>query len=226
MSKTAGKQSPQPSFSPEDRQMFHQLLAARRDMRHFRKDAHVDSATMQRLFRAAHMAPSVGLMQPWRFIRITSPELREQAAILVDREIAASADMMGERRKEFLDLKLEGVRECAELVAVVLAPDDGTLLGRRTLPEETALCSAACAIENMWLAARVENLGLGWVSLFDPGRLAALLNCPQGARPIALLCIGPTEQFYAQPMLVEKGWRRARDLPEVIFENGWPEAGR
>ena len=114
---------------------------------------------------------------------------------------------------------------CAQLVTVVLAPDDGTLLGRRTLPNEMALCSAACAIENMWLAARAENIGLGWVSLFDPQKLGALLHCPTDAQPIALLCIGPVQEFYEKPMLVEQGWRDEKPLAGVLFEDRWPIEG-
>jgi 5,6-dimethylbenzimidazole synthase len=98
-------------------------------------------------------------------------------------------------KAEFLRLKLEGIRDCAELIAVVQAPDDGAVLGRRTLPTEMALWSTACGIQNMWLAARVENLGLGWVSLFDPAELADVLKCPAGALPIALLCLGPVAEF-------------------------------
>ena len=211
-------------FSERERRTLRKVLAARRDMRHFTKGATVSLEVMERLFEAAHMAPSVGLMQPWRFIRIKEDQLRENIAGLVDEEISASAEQIGTRKKEFLKLKLEGVRSCAELVAVVLAPDDGTLLGRRTLPYETALCSAACAIENMWLAARAENIGLGWVSLFDPRKLAAVLHCPKDALPIALLCIGPVDAFYDKPMLVEQGWREEKPLANVLFDNRWPEA--
>jgi len=171
---------------------------------------------------AAHMAPSVGLMQPWRFIHIRNNTLRENIAQQVDEEIQHTANALSERKSEFLKLKVAGIRECAELIAVIRAPDDGTILGRRTLPEEMALCSTACAIQNLWLAARTENLGLGWVSLFNPDALAALLNCPKGALPIALLCLGPVKQFYAKPMLSETGWREAKTLDSVVFMDQWP----
>ena len=179
---------------------------------------------MDRLFKAAHLAPSVGLMQPWRFIRVQNDSLaRRYCKTGGRRNPGMSANEIGPRKKEFLKLKLEGVRSCAELVAVVLAPDDGTILGRRTLPNETALCSAACAIENMWLAARAENIGLGWVSLFDPQRLGALLHCPKQALPIALLCIGPVETFYEKPMLVEQGWRDEKPLAGMLFTDRWQD---
>ena len=196
-------------------------MRARRDMRHFAPHARVNPAVLQRLLEAAHSAPSVGLMQPWRFIRISNATLREQIAALVETERQNTALEMGERAAEFLKVKIEGLRDCAELLAVVQAPDDGTLFGRRTLPQEMTLCSTACAIQNLWLAARVENLGMGWVSFFDPARLAALLHCPEGAKPIALLCLGPVAEFYQDPMLESSGWRAAKPLHEFVFDNHW-----
>jgi len=213
-------------FSAAERATLHKVLAARRDMRHFISGASVSDDVMDRLFEAAHLAPSVGLMQPWRFIRVQNDQLREDIALLVDEEISNTANEIGSRKNDFLKLKLEGIRTCAQIVAVVLAPDDGTLLGRRTLPFEMALCSAACAIENMWLTARAENIGLGWVSLFDPQKLGALLHCPKEALPIALLCIGPVHEFYEKPMLVQEGWRDENPLAGMLFEDRWPVEGK
>lgn len=211
------------TFNDAERDSLYRVMAARRDMRHFIAGAQVDAAVLQRLLLAAHQAPSVGLMQPWRFIRIAEAARREAIAQLVDAERAQTAQALGERGAEFLRLKVEGVRECAELIAVVLAPDDGTLFGRRTMPREMAWCSAACAIQNLWLAARAENLGLGWVSLFDPAALAALLEAPAGAQPIALLCLGPVPAFYDAPMLAQVGWRQGRPLQAQVFTDRWPE---
>ena len=210
-----------PPFSQDDREMLYSIMRARRDMRHFLPGKRVATAVLQRLLEAAHNAPSVGLMQPWRFIRISHATLREQIAALVETERHHTALEMGERAAEFLKVKIEGLRDCAELLAVVQAPDDGTLFGRRTLPQEMALCSTACAIQNLWLAARVENLGMGWVSFFDPVRLAALLRCPEGAKPIALLCLGPVAEFYQDPLLESSGWRAAKPLHEFVFDNHW-----
>lgn len=209
-------------FDPADRDALYRVIAARRDMRHF-VPGDVDPATLRRILQAAHQGPSVGLMQPWRFIRIAQPALRRDIAALVDTERQATAAALGERGAEFMRLKVEGVRECAELLVAVLAPDDGTVFGRRTLPQELALCSLACAIENLWLAARAENLGLGWVSLFEPAALGALLHLPPGARPMALLCLGPVARFYDEPMLQAEGWRQARPLDELIHTDRWPQ---
>lgn len=209
-------------FDPADRESLYRVIAARRDMRHF-VPGDVEPATLRRILQAAHQGPSVGLMQPWRFIRITQPALRHDIAALVDAERQATAEALGERGAEFMRLKVDGVRECAELLVAVLAPDDGTVFGRRTLPQEMALCSLACAVENLWLAARAENLGLGWVSLFEPEALGALLHLPPGARPMALLCLGPVARFYDEPMLQAEGWRQARPLDELLHTDRWPQ---
>ncbi len=213
-------------FSPADRKMLHEIMFARRDMRHFLTNSTIDEEVMVRLMEAAHCAPSVGLMQPWRFIRIKKKVLREDISKLVEQEIEHTVDAMGVRKTEFMKLKVEGMHDCAELIAVVQAPDDGTIFGRRTMPQEMALCSTACAIQNLWLATRAENLGMGWVSLFDPDALAQLLHCPEGAQPIALLCLGPVKEFYAKPMLVETGWRESKTLDSVLFNDQWPESAQ
>ncbi len=211
------------SFSDLERTVLYKIMAARRDMRHFTPDCRIDDEVLTRIMEAAHLAPSVGLMQPWRFIHIKDKPLRETIATLVEAEIQQTAEVMKTRKSEFLQLKVEGIRDCAELIAVVQAPDDGTRFGRRTLPEAMALCSTACAIQNLWLATRAENLGMGWVSLFEPDKLAELLHCPDGALPIALLCLGPVKAFYAMPMLTETGWREAKTLDSVLFTDHWPE---
>lgn len=212
------------SFGAGERDAFYKVLAARRDMRHFQRGARVEEPVLQRILQAAHRAPSVGLMQPWRFVRVRDPGLRLRIAELVEHERLATAQAMGERSEEFLRLKVEGVRECAELLVVALAPDDGTVFGRRTLPREMALCSVGCAVENLWLAARAENLGLGWVSMFEPEALARLLQFPQGALPLGVLCIGPVDDFYEGPMLEAEQWRQGRTLEEMVSVDAWGRA--
>lgn len=211
-------------FSAADRASFYRVLAARRDMRHFTPAARVEAVVLQRLLQAAHAAPSVGLMQPWRFVRVLDPALRARIAELVDAERVLTAAALGTRGDDFLQLKVEGVRECAELLVAVLAPDDGTVFGRRTMPRDMALCSLACAIQNLWLAARIENLGLGWVSMFEPAALAQALNLPDGAQPVAVLCLGPVPAFYDAPMLEQSGWRQGRPLAEFVHIDTWDGA--
>ncbi|WP_445940570.1 nitroreductase family protein, partial [Pseudomonas sp.] len=113
------------------------------------------------------------------------------------------------------------IRDCAELLVVALMEGrEAHLFGRRTLPEMD-LASLACAIQNLWLAARAEGLGMGWVSLFEPLALANLLAMPTGSKPLAVLCLGPVTEFYAAPMLVQQGWAVPRPLSELLFENQW-----
>ena len=199
---------------------LNRAIAERRDMRHF-SGGEVAPELLARLLEAAHQAPSVGLMQPWRFIRISRPALREAIHGLVDEERGRTAEALGERSDEFMQLKVEGIRDCAELLVVALMDGrEAHVFGRRTLPEMD-LASLACAIQNLWLAARVEGLGMGWVSLFEPQALADLLGMPAGSKPLAVLCLGPVTQFYDAPMLVQEGWATPRPLSELLFENQW-----
>ncbi|OSC21892.1 5,6-dimethylbenzimidazole synthase [Mycobacterium vulneris] len=209
------------AFSPQERRAVYRVIYERRDMRRFVPGAVVDEAVLARLLQAAHAAPSVGLMQPWRFIRITDAALRRRIHALVDEERPRTAEALGERADEFLALKVEGILECAELFVVALGDGrDAHVFGRRTLPHMD-LASVSCAIQNLWLAARSEGLGMGWVSLFDPQRLAALLEMPNGAEPVAILCLGPVPEFPDRPALELDGWAVARPLSEFVCENRW-----
>lgn len=200
---------------------MYRVISERRDMRRFTPGGVVPESVLARLLQAAHAAPSVGLMQPWRFIRITDEQLRRRIHVLVDEERGLTARGLGQRAEEFLALKVEGIRDCAELMVVALCDDrDGHIFGRRTLPQMD-LASVSCAIQNLWLAARSEGLGMGWVSLFDPRRLAALLTMPAGAEPVAILCLGPVPEFPDQPALELDGWAFARPLAEFVSENQW-----
>jgi 5,6-dimethylbenzimidazole synthase len=165
-------------------------------------------------------------MQPWRFIRITDINTRKAIHQLVDEERIQTAQAIGEhentaRMAEFLRLKVEGVLDCGELLVATLCDKrDMHIFGRRTLPEMD-IASVSCAIQNMWLAARAEGLGMGWVSIFDPIKLSALLQIPNGAKPIAVLCLGHVNTFYKEPMLVESGWKQAKPLADMVMENTW-----
>lgn len=211
-----------PAYSPQDIAAVYRVIAERRDMRHFRPDP-VDPALLQRLLQAAHLAPSVGYMQPWRFIRITCTDLRRQIRELVEQERQLTAQALGGRQDEFLRLKVEGLDQCGELLVAALGEGrEQHVFGRRTLPEMD-LASLACAIQNLWLAARAEGLGMGWVSLFDPQALARLLNMPAGAKPVAILCLGHVDAFYERPLLEQAGWAERRPLQSLVYENGWGE---
>lgn len=211
-------------FTQQDIDAVYRVIAQRRDVRHFVPGA-VDEATVQRLLHAAHQAPSVGYMQPWRFIRIASDTVRSAIMDLVEAERLNTAAALGERGAEFMRLKVEGIRDCGALFVVALTDGrEAHVFGRRTLPEMD-LASVACAIQNMWLASRAEGLGMGWVSLFDPDRLAQLLAMPAGARPVAVLCLGHVAQFYPKPMLELEGWDSRRDLADMVAVDRWPTTG-
>ncbi|MEE4719074.1 5,6-dimethylbenzimidazole synthase [Pseudomonas alliivorans] len=208
------------AFNDEERAAVYRAIAERRDMRHF-VGGSVAPELLARLLEAAHQAPSVGLMQPWRFIRISDPALRNRMQAQVEEERVRTAEALGERTEEFMKLKVEGINDCAEvLVAALMEGREQHIFGRRTLPEMD-MASLSCAIQNLWLAARAEGLGMGWVSLFDPDALADLLNMPEGAKPLAILCLGPVKEFYPAPMLVLEGWAQARPLSELLYENQW-----
>ena len=213
------------AYSETEQTAIYKVIAERRDMRHFLPTP-VDAETLRRILQAAHQAPSVGLMQPWRFIRISDTTLRKAVHKLVDNERIATAQAIGEfentaRMAEFLRLKVEGILECGELLIATLCDKrEQHTFGRRTLPEMD-IASVSCAIQNMWLAARAEGLGMGWVSIFDPIKLAQLLNIPQGAKPIAVLCLGHVNTFYKEPMLIETGWATAKPLADMLMENQW-----
>ncbi|QQQ49235.1 5,6-dimethylbenzimidazole synthase [Pseudomonas syringae] len=208
------------AFSPEERAAVYRAIAERRDMRHFIGGT-VAPELLARVLEAAHQAPSVGLMQPWRFIRISDPLLRGRMKAQVEQERIRTAEALGERTDEFMKLKVEGINDCAEvLVAALMEGREQHIFGRRTLPEMD-MASLSCAIQNLWLASRAEGLGMGWVSLFDPEALAELLGMPDGAKPLAIICLGPVKEFYPAPMLVMEGWAQARPLHELLYENQW-----
>jgi 5,6-dimethylbenzimidazole synthase len=210
-------------FTADEAAAVYRAIELRRDMRHFRPDP-VPPDVLERLLEAAHRAPSVGFMQPWRFVRVTDPDLRRAVHGVVEAERQRTGEDLGERRAEFLRLKVEGILDCGEVLVVALM--DGReryVFGRRTLPEMD-VASAACAIQNVWLTARVEGLGMGWVSIFDPDELARLLAMPAGAKPLAVLCLGYVDEFYERPMLEQEGWDTRRVLAELVGENRWPEA--
>jgi 5,6-dimethylbenzimidazole synthase len=213
------------SYSDAEIAALWRALRERRDMRHFvpaAEAAPLPEGLLERLVQAAHLAPSVGFMQPWRFIRITDQALRERLHALVEEERLATAKALPSRNEEFLGVKIEGILDCSELLVVTLMPErEKHIIGRRVLPEMD-IASVGCAIQNMWLAARAEGIGLGWVSFFDPITLAKLLGLPEGARPLGILCIGRVPAFYPRPMFEDAGWGKRLQLDQVLFENTWP----
>ena len=207
-------------YTETERAAIYRVIHERRDMRHFLPDP-IAPELLTRLLQAAHHAPSVGFMQPWRFIRITEPALRSQIHALVEEERIATAKALDEREDEFMKLKVEGILECGEiLIAALCEQREKHIFGRRTLPEMD-VASLSCAIQNMWLAARAEGIGMGWVSMFAPEALKTLLAMPDDSQPLAILCLGHVEAFYDKPMLEQQHWAERQDLNSLLFENSW-----
>jgi 5,6-dimethylbenzimidazole synthase len=216
-------ESPKGDFTAQEVAAVYRVMSMRRDMRHFLPDP-LDDALMERLLGAAHLAPSVGLTQPWRFIRVRDSMLRKQIHALVERERVETARALGEREDEFMRLKVEGILECGELLVAALANGrEAHVFGRRTMPDMD-LASVACAIQNLWLAARAEGVGVGWVSLFDPEALRQLMRMPQGSRPVAVLCLGRVPAFYAGPMLEEAAWAHRFPLKDMLHTDYWNDS--
>ena len=208
------------AFSDAEIEGVYRAIRERRDVRHF-KPGPLEDGQLQRFIGAAHNGPSVGLMQPWRFIRIASAELRARIHQHVNEERIKTAEALGKRAEEFMRLKVEGILACAEVLVVGLIDKrENYVFGRRTMPEMD-LASASCALQNFWLAARAEGIGAGWVSMFDPLRLREICGMPEGSQPIAVLCVGQVEEFYTAPMLELERWDQRRPLDEIMFEDRW-----
>jgi nicotinate-nucleotide--dimethylbenzimidazole phosphoribosyltransferase len=202
-------------------QAVYDVIAERRDVRRFRPDEVADSV-LERVLSAAHRAPSVGLMQPWRFIVVHSLDTRSAIRALAHRERLRQADRFDERARHFLDQKIEGVLEAP--LGVCVCCDHGSdaveVLGRGTIPE-TDIYSTACAIQNLWLAARAEGLGVGWVSFYRPDDMRALLGLPERVEPVAYLCLGWPDELPVRPTLETVGWARRLPLEAVVMHERW-----
>jgi len=214
------------AFLPHQIESVYQAIEQRRDMRHFLATP-IKAETFDRILSAAHSAPNVGLMQPWRFIRITDSSLRQKLHEEVEKERLRTATALNKCKDEFMKLKVEGILECAEVIVVSLSDKRAQeVFGRRTLPEMD-IASVGCAIQNLALAARAEGIGMGWVSLFDPQVVADLLQIPNadkeedGGKAIAILCLGHVAEFYKIPMLERENWRKPLPKEQVTFYNRW-----
>jgi nicotinate-nucleotide--dimethylbenzimidazole phosphoribosyltransferase len=210
-------------YEEAERAAVHRVIAERRDIRRFRSDD-VPEDVLRRVLEAAHRAPSVGLMQPWRLIVVRSPETRVAVRRLAQRERLRQADRFDERASHFLDQKIEGVVEAPLGICVCCdhGDPDAEVLGRGTIPE-TDVYSTACAIENLWLAARAEGLGVGWVSFYRPEDLRALLGIPARVDPLAWLCVGWPDERPLRPGLEAAGWSARMPLADVVMAERWEE---
>jgi 5,6-dimethylbenzimidazole synthase len=207
-----------PRFDERFRDEFANLIRWRRDVRRFRGDALPDGA-IERLIDLACLAPSVGLSQPWRFVLVSDPARRARVREnFLAANAAALACYSGERAAKYAGLKLAGLDEAPVHLAVFAEPepDQGSGLGRLTMPETVAY-SVVAAIHTLWLAARAEGIGMGWVSILEPASLAALLELPQEWRFIGYFCLGYPSKVDDVPELQRAEWEQRRVETERIL---------
>ena len=214
--------SPIPDIFPlEEHQAVYRAIYARRDVRHFRGDP-IPDQVLARIIKAAHQGPSVGFMQPWDFMLIRSLEVRNQVKELFERERQAAACYYDEpRRSHYLSLKLEGILESPINLCITCDPTRAEeVLGRNSI-RETDVYSTCCAVQNLWLAARSEGIGVGWVSVFKLPQLRKILGIPPHVIPVAYLCLGYPVEFQSQPLLQTEGWRDRLPLSDLLHYDDW-----
>jgi 5,6-dimethylbenzimidazole synthase len=212
-------------FSDAETQAVYRAIHTRRDVRNeFLQDA-VPDDVLERLLTAAHAAPSVGYMQPWNFMVIRDEANRRAVhAIFHDANLEASGQLEGEQKRRYMALKLEGIVKAPINICITCDRKRGGdfVLGRTHNPNMD-LYSTVCAVQNFWLAARAEGIGVGWVSIFDHDRLKAHLGIPDSVEIVAYLCVGYVAQLYTAPELAVKGWREKIPLERLVYSERWPE---
>lgn len=217
--------TPDHRFSDEERAGLYRAIHERRDVRSQFLPEPIPAEVLARLLRAAHHAPSVGFMQPWDFIVIDRADVRQAVKALYDTANAQAAqNYAGERATLYRRLKLEGIVDSPINLCITCDRSRGGphVLGRNTVLESD-LFSACLAVQNLWLAARAEGIGVGWVSILDPRELAQTLKLPDNVLPVAYLCLGYVSEFLQRPELEASGWRSRLPLQELVHGNTWGE---
>ncbi len=213
----------QEPISAAERDAVYKTIFGRRDVRRFFKADPVPAEVLARILKAAHHAGSVGYMQPWDFIVIDRPAIKLEVHRAFEKERAEAAERFDEeRRKKYLSYKLEGILEAPVNVCVTCDPArfGPEVLGRHSIPE-TDVYSTVCAIQNLWLAARAENIGMGWVSILKREDLRRILGIPAEITIVAYLCLGYVTHFPDEPDLETLGWNKREELTRHVFFNGW-----
>ena len=210
-------------FSEQERESFYKAIYSRRDVRSNFTSEQIDDQVLMRILKAGHHAPSVGFSQPWNFILVKNIETREKIKESFENEKARSSKMIEDpRRSKYLSYKLEGILESSINVCVTYDPTKSGpfVIGRTSIPE-TGTFSVCCAVQNMWLAARTEGIGVGWVSILSNETLRDVLNIPDHVVPIAYLCLGHVSKFEPKPDLETSGWLPRLKLDDVIYHEKW-----
>ena len=210
-------------FSEQERESFYKAIYSRRDVRSNFTSEQIDDQVLMRILKAGHHAPSVGFSQPWNFILVKNIETREKIKESFENEKARSSKLIEDpRRSKYLSYKLEGILESSINVCVTYDPTKSGpfVIGRTSIPE-TGTFSVCCAVQNMWLAARTEGIGVGWVSILSNETLRDVLNIPDHVVPIAYLCLGHVSKFEPKPDLETSGWLPRLKLDDVIYHEKW-----
>ncbi len=215
------------TFTNEEKEIFYNVLFSRRDVRKRFTDRNIEDKAIYSILEAAHHAPSVGFSQPWNFILIKDKETRQRVKDSFLKERLKSVDLLNDdkvRQYKYHNLKLEGIMESNLNICVTYDHKrfGPFVIGRMTI-EDACVYSVCCAIQNLWLAARVENIGVGWVSIVDNADLADVLSLPSDIKPVAYLCLGYVDKFSDSPDLEKERWLKRTSLKDIVFFEKWED---
>ena len=211
------------NFTEEEKNGFYKAIYSRRDVRSHFISKPIEDKVLSRILHAAHHAPSVGFSQPWNFILIKNKETKQKIKESFEKEKERSSKLVEEPKKsKYLSFKLEGILESPINLCVTYDPTKfgPFVIGRSSIPE-AGLYSVCCAIQNLWLSARTEGLGLGWVSILSNDILKETLALPEHVVPVAYLCLGYVDKFAEKPDLEANGWLPRLDLKDVVYFEKW-----
>jgi len=214
-----------PEFTEEEKRGFYKAIYSRRDVRSHFTSKPIENEILSKVLNAAHHAPSVGFSQPWNFILIKDNSTKKKIKESFEIEKNRSSQLIEEpKRSKYLSFKLEGILESPVNLCVTYDPSKfgPFVIGRSSIPE-AGLYSVCCAIQNLWLAARTEGIGLGWVSILSNDTLKNVLELPEHVVPIAYLCLGYVDEFAEKPDLEKAGWLPRLDLKDVVYFEKWEE---
>ena len=211
------------NFTEEEKNGFYKAIYSRRDVRSHFTSRPIEDEALSKILHAAHHAPSVGFSQPWNFILIKDIETKKKIKASFEEEKNRSSQLVEEPKKsKYLSFKLEGILESPVNLCVTYDPSKfgPFVIGRSSIPE-AGLYSVCCAIQNLWLAARTEGIGLGWVSILSNETLKENLELPEHVVPVAYLCLGYVDDFAEKPDLETAGWLPRLDLKDVVYFEKW-----
>jgi len=212
-------------FTDEEKKGFYKAIYSRRDVRSHFTSRTIKDDVLSRILNAAHHAPSVGFSQPWNFILIKDITTKKKIKDSFEEEKNRSSKLVEEpKRTKYLSFKLEGILESPINLCVTYDPSKfgPFVIGRSSIPE-AGLYSVCCAIQNLWLAARTEGVGLGWVSILSNDTLKEVLELPEHVVPIAYLCLGYVDEFAQKPDLETAGWLPRLNLKDVVYFEKWQD---